>query len=209
MLTYFITAAIGYFFGCFQSSYLLTKAIKKVDIRSLGNGNAGASNTVVSLGWKYGIIVGILDILKAILSLYLIKYCYNEGIILQDNLQLASLLYLNGLFVILGHNYPFYMGFKGGKGTAPLVGMLLAIDFTIAIVCILSIIIVTVVTNYIALGTISLVIVFVIMSIYLDYSAFSIAIAIIIALMSIYKHIPNIKSIKKGKEIGLRKVINK
>lgn len=157
MKNYIIVLIIGYLFGCFQASYIIGKLFKKVDIRTLGNGNAGASNTVVAFGWKYGVVVGLLDIVKAILSIMLVKF------ILSNILSYGHtpfLLYLNGLSVILGHNYPFYMGFKGGKGTASLIGMLSAIDYRIAIIGIAAIVAITLATDYIALGTISLVILF-------------------------------------------------
>lgn len=73
MENYIIVTMLGYLFGCFQASYILGKLLKKVDIRSLGNGNAGASNTVVVFGWKYGVAVGLLDIGKAILSIIVIR----------------------------------------------------------------------------------------------------------------------------------------
>ncbi|SCY42659.1 glycerol-3-phosphate acyltransferase [Alkaliphilus peptidifermentans] len=206
MFIYIITILAGYILGCFQSSFILSKGLKQVDIRNLGNGNAGASNAVISLGWKFGLLVALLDILKAIISLYLIKYLYYGNV---PSSQLTFLLYLNGLFVILGHNYPFFMGFKGGKGTASLIGMLMMINFSVAIICIFIIFIITIITNYIALGTIGLVIFFVFLTIYLDYGIPSIIISILIAAMSIYKHLPNVKRIREGKEIGLRKAMKK
>jgi glycerol-3-phosphate acyltransferase PlsY len=74
MYRLFIVLLIGYFMGCLQWSYILTKGIKKVDIRTMGLGNAGASNTVSVFGWKMGVAVGLLDILKAIISLFIIRY---------------------------------------------------------------------------------------------------------------------------------------
>ena len=124
MKSYLIVIIIGYLFGCLQWSYFISKGIFKTDIRRLGGGNAGASNTVVSLGWKWGVLVAILDILKAIASILLVSYLIKLSIIEGNILH----LYLNGLFVILGHDYPFFMGFKGGKGTASLLGMIIAID---------------------------------------------------------------------------------
>jgi len=201
-LTYILSILIGYFAGCFQTSYILVKQIKKTDIRSLGNGNAGASNTTVSLGWKYGVLVGLLDIAKAVISVLLIRWIYSAALPAEE---LIFLLYLNGFSVILGHNYPFFMGFKGGKGTASLVGMIFAINLNLGLLCLLTILLVTVITDYIALGTIALVITFLLSTIKLDYGTGPIIIALIITLLSIYKHIPNIGKIKKGEENGLRK----
>jgi len=206
MQNYIIISVIGYIFGCFQASYILGKLFKKVDIRTLGNGNAGASNTVLSLGWKYGISVALLDIGKAILSLIVIRIFF-KNIFPHD--QLHFYLYLNGLSVILGHNYPFYMSFQGGKGTASLIGMLSALDYRIAIIGIAAIVIITIATDYIALGTIALVILFVASTAYLGYSKGCIIISIILATLSIYKHRSNILNIIRKKETGLRSTFRK
>lgn len=206
MENYVIITLIGYLFGCFQASYILGKFFKKVDIRTLGNGNTGASNTVVSLGWKYGVAVALLDIGKAILSIVIIKLLLKN--ILQQG-QLPFYLYLNGLSVILGHNYPFYMKFRGGKGTASLIGMLSAVDFRIAILGIIAIVAITIATDFIALGTIGLVLLFIASTIYFGYSKGCIIIAIVLAALSIYNHRSNIINILQRKETGLRSTFKK
>jgi len=202
----FITIIIGYLFGCFQTSYLIGKIFKNVDIRSLGNGNAGASNTTVTLGWKYGILVALIDILKAVVSIMFVTYLLHNVV---SNSFLLFLKYLNGFFVIIGHNYPFYLRFQGGKGTASLIGMLLTIDIRLGLVGILSIVIATIITDYIAIGTIALVLSFTLGTILLKYNIGSILVAIAITLLSIYNHLPNIKKIIAGTETGLRKTFKK
>ncbi|WIV12365.1 glycerol-3-phosphate acyltransferase [Proteiniborus sp. MB09-C3] len=206
MENYVIVTMLGYLFGCFQASYILGKLFKKVDIRTLGNGNAGASNTVVALGWKYGVAVGLLDIGKAILSIIVVRLLL-KNILPQG--QTPFFLYLNGLSVILGHNYPFYMGFRGGKGTASLIGMLSAVDYRIAALGIAAILAITIATDYIALGTISLVILFVASTFYFGYSKGCIIIAIILAALSIYNHRANIINIIQKRETGLRSTMKK
>ncbi len=205
MKSYLIVMIIGYLFGCLQWSYFLSKTIFKTDIRTLGGGNAGASNTVVSLGWKWGVLVAILDILKAIISIGIIKYLF-KLYYLEENI---FLLYLNGLFVILGHDFPFFMGFKGGKGTASVLGMLIGLDYRLGAVGFLVIFFVTIFTDYIALGTLSLAAFFIIGTIYLKYGYGSIIVSIIIALLSLYLHIPNIKAIIKNEERGLRHALKR
>ena len=199
MERYAIVILLGYIFGCLQWSYILGKIIKKKDIRSLGVGNAGASNAVTVFGWKMGVAVGILDISKAIISIIIIRY------ILKSSDMFS--LYLNGTSVILGHNYPFFMGFKGGKGTASTVGMLLAINLKLGLLGILVIFAITLFTDYIALGTMALVSFFVISTFYLGYGPACILLALFIALLSAYKHLPNMKRILSHDEIGLRNTI--
>ena len=199
MEKYALIILIGYIFGCLQWSYILGKIIKKKDIRTLGGGNAGASNTVTVFGWKMGVLVGILDIAKAIISIIIIRYILKSSDIFS--------LYLNGTSVILGHNYPFFMGFKGGKGTASTGGMLFAINLKLGLLGLLVILAITLFTDYIALGTMALVTFFVIATIYLGYGPACILLALFIALLSAYKHIPNMKKIISKSENGLRSTI--
>lgn len=202
MLKYLLVIAIGYLFGNFQSAYIFGKTFRKVDIRTLGFGNAGASNAVTNFGWKMGVVIGILDILKAVVSVLIVKQLIRTGY-LENN---ASYLYLNGFFVMLGHIYPFFMDFKGGKGTASFMGMLFAIDFKAALIGLTLITLVTLITDFIALGTITLTTYGVIMAVYLGYGWIPIGISVIIFLLSTYKHIPNIRRILAGQENGLRHV---
>lgn len=195
-LDYIIVILIGYIFGCLQWSYILSMIIKKQDIRSLGGGNAGASNMVVSFGWKIGTLVALLDILKAIISIFIIRYLISISV-LENNI---IFIYLNGFFVILGHNYPFYMNFKGGKGTASTFGMLIAIDYRLGIIGFFLVLIVTLVTDFIALGALALVIFLILGTMFLKLGNPSIFIAVLITLLAIYKHIPNIKNILAKKE---------
>lgn len=196
MERYLIVITLGYIFGCLQWSYIIGKLLKKQDIRNLGGGNAGASNTVTVFGWKMGVAVGLLDILKAIISIIIIRYILKSTDMFE--------LYLNGTSVVLGHNYPFFMGFKGGKGTASTVGMMLAINYKLGLLGILVIFLVTVLSDYIALGTMALVSFFVIATLYLGYGPQCLVLAIFLALLSAYKHLPNMKRILARQESGLR-----
>lgn len=204
MKTYFTVIIIGYLFGCLQWSYILSKTFLNVDIRTLGAGNAGASNTVISIGWKLGVLVAILDILKAIISIFIIKHLFKISFI-EEN---YFLLYLNGLFVILGHDFPFFMKFKGGKGAASLLGMLIGIDYKLGILGFFIILIITIVTDYIALGTLGLNL-FLALSAYLYYGMNSVLISLILLFIAIYLHMPNIKRILIKEEKGLRGVLKK
>ena len=204
-MDYIIVILIGYFFGCLQWSYILSMIIKKQDIRSLGGGNAGASNMVVSFGWKIGALVALLDIFKAIISILIIRYLISTYV-LENHM---FYIYLNGLFVILGHNFPFYMNFKGGKGTASTFGMLIAIDYRLGIIGFFIVLMVTLITDFIALGALALVMFLVLGTMFLKLGNPSILIAVLITLLAIYKHIPNIKNILAKKEDGLRRQFKK
>jgi len=199
----FIAAVMGYAFGCIQAAYIIGRLIKKEDIRRRGSNNAGASNATIVWGWKYGVIVALIDILKAIIAVLLIKYIY------MGSGDVNSLMYITGAFVVIGHNYPFFMKFKGGKGTASLIGMLIAIDWRMALAGILLIVLGTIFTDYITIGTIAMMVSFCICTALFDYGLVPIIISVALSLLSIYNHIPNIRRIVKHEETGLRSTFKK
>ena len=196
-----IVALIGYCLGGFQTAYILGRLFKKIDIRSHGNSNAGASNATKVMGWKYGIVIGLVDILKAVLAVIIAKKLYTDSS--------SVVLFIAGLFTILGHNYPVLLKFHGGKGTASLVGMMFAINYKIGFVLLASIIIVTLITDYIALGTITMVIILPILISIAGYPIEAVLICVGIALLAIYKHLPNLKNIINKEEPGLRGTLKK
>ncbi len=200
-----IAAALGYFIGCFQSSYLLIRWIKKQDIREHGFGNAGASNTVSSFGWRLGIVVALLDILKPILSIVLLKQMIAWGWV-NDY---PFLVMLNGFFVILGHNYPFYLNFKGGKGTASLIGLMIAIHPLYSLFGLILFVISALVSNYIVMGTVALLIYFIGISLYLKMGTVAVLFAILIAAQSLYLHWPNFKRIANKTETKITSKLKK
>lgn len=201
----FIVAIIGYCFGNIQTSYWLARIVKKVDIRTLGKGNAGASNTFESLGWKYGVFVAFVDVLKGLLSILLVKNLYQVGL----NPQGAFLLYLNGYCVILGHIFPFYMNFKGGKGTASLIGLMMGLNVWFGLAGIAVMVVVTFATQYVAVGTAVLVTFVVVVTVWMDWGVGAITLSLMGAVLSLYLHLPNYRRIAKGEESKLFAVLKK
>ena len=124
-MQYVIAILIGYLLGSSNMAYWISK-YKKVDIRSNGTGNLGASNATVLLGWGAGVIVAVHDIGKAFLSVLLAKALF-YGV---ENVGVAA-----GVACVLGHIYPFYLNFKGGKGLASLIGVVAALDWRVALAC--------------------------------------------------------------------------
>ena len=205
MQDYIVVAILGYLLGNFQASYIFGKLIKKVDIRTLGHGNAGASNAVESLGWKFGVLVAVLDVLKGVASILLVKHFYKVGF----NPDGALLLYINGYAVILGHIFPFYMGFKGGKGTATLLGIMLGMHPWVGLVGIGIVILVTFLTDYVAIGTLALTLYVIFTTIFRDLGPGPIIISILGALLSLKLHLINYKRISLGTEGRLSLVLRK
>lgn len=121
---------IGYICGLFQTSYLIGK-MNHIDIRQHGSGNAGTTNALRTLGKKAGAMTLLGDCLKSIAAMWIVKLLFAGSC--GDHLALLTLYGAAGC--ILGHNFPFYLGFKGGKGVAASVGMVLFFDIRIFAIC--------------------------------------------------------------------------
>jgi glycerol-3-phosphate acyltransferase PlsY len=200
-----LVAMIGYLFGNIQASYLLGKWIKKVDIRTLGQGNAGASNAFETLGMKFGLIVGIIDMVKALVSVLIVKQFFHADL----NASSATLLYLNGYCVLLGHIFPFYMHFKGGKGIAALIGMMIGLNPWIGVGALFVIVSVTSITNYVSIGSsaLSFYAVVVTLSLRLGWVPFLISVAGMFLIL--FLHLPNYRRIVLRKETKVSSVLRR
>ena len=194
MMKVFFTILASYLIGCFSSAYFLGKTSKNIDIRSHGSGNAGATNALRVLGTKMGILTFVLDILKGILAVMLGKYIYgfNGGL-------LAS------VFVVLGHNFPVFLGFKGGKGVATSLGVLLIINWQTALISLVVAVIFILTTRYVSLGSIMASAVAPIAIIIVSDSTNKLLFITIFVLasLSIIRHKANIMRLLKGKEAKL------
>ena len=173
-ITVILIMIMSYVIGNFNLSYFLSK-LKGYDIRQHGSGNAGASNVVIMMGKKAGIIVALTDIFKAFLVCTL-------------------------AMKILGHIFPFYMNFRGGKGLASLGGTILALDPKMFVVLLAIAVVLAVVTNYICVVPMSISVVFAIVYGYTRQSIASFLILMMAAVVINLKHIENIKRIKAGTE---------
>lgn len=190
-----IGAIMGYHLGMIQGSFLLIKLLYHQDIRDQGNGNAGASNALLVYGKRIGILTAIIDIAKAFLAIALVRF-----FVVPDDPSLVNLIYIAGTAVIIGHNFPYYMGFKGGKGTASLIGFCFGIDWRLGVASVFSIVFVALISNYIAIGTIALLGVFASFTIMHHNTFIPLMCTAIICTMSIYKHLPNMTNIRSGTE---------
>ena len=127
-----VSVVIGYVFGLLQTGYLYGK-IHHVDIRKQGSGNAGTTNALRTMGWKAGVVTLLGDAFKCVFAVLLVRFLYKGSH--GDMLPLLSMY--AGMGAVLGHNYPFYMKFKGGKGIATTAGLLLSTTNAHLSVCIL------------------------------------------------------------------------
>ena len=206
--TIILSLLIGYLFGCFQTSYFLSKWISNKDIREIGSGNAGASNVTSELGWKYGVLTGILDILKAYIHTQISIHLLNSFFILDTNFNL-DVIVLAGTGAVLGHIFPFFLKFRGGKGVASYIGMFFAIDPILALGVIFSLALITIITDYVAIGSIILYLCIPIFVYQSGQSEIILYCTIILFIVGMFKHWINIQRIVNQTEIGLRSVYKK
>ena len=194
-LTYVLAAVIGYLLGCSNMALYLSK-YKGVDMRAAGSGNLGASNAMVLMGWGAGVIVGLHDIGKAILAVLLAVWLFPGA---------AYIGAVAGVACVLGHMFPFYLRFKGGKGLASYIGMTIALNWKFALLVMLIIALVTFITDYIVIGTVSTVILVPAYMSIVNRSLILLAILCIATGAILYKHKENYRRILDGTEIGLRR----
>ena len=126
-----ICLAIGYVCGLFQTSYIIGR-MHKTDIREHGSGNAGTTNALRTFGRKAGALTLLGDCLKCIIAMVIVRLLFRNSY--GDILPLLSLYGAAGC--ILGHNFPFYLNFKGGKGIAASVGLIITFDWRIFLICV-------------------------------------------------------------------------
>ena len=184
---------MGYFIGCINLSYMLSR-MRGFDIREHGSGNAGASNVVITMGKKAGAFVALFDIFKA-------YFAVRVAAILFPGLFLGGMI--AGVATIMGHIFPFYMGFKGGKGFASMGGTILALDYRVFFVLLIFTIFIVVVSDYICFGPTTISIIFPI--IYgVMYKTVAGACIFLIATVAIcYRHRENFQRIKEGNELRI------
>ena len=203
---------IGYVFGLFQTAYFYGKT-KGIDIRKYGSGNAGTTNALRVLGTKAGLIVFAGDCLKCIIAVCITRALFSTGH--PENIYLLCLY--TGAGSIIGHNFPFYMGFKGGKGIAASAGLLASTDWRVMLVCLVVFVAAVAITRYVSLGSILVMICFFIGMVFFGARGdFGIAaahltefyvLAGLISAMGIWRHHTNIKRLLSGTEnkLGARK----
>ena len=195
-----IAILIGYAFGCIQAAYLLSKIVGKMDIREHGSGNAGASNITTIMGWKYGVIVGLVDILKGMFAVLVVKWIYPES---------PDLHFLSGLMAIAGHIFPFYMKFRGGKGVAALVGMMLGLNWKLGLIFVLLVAIPALLTDYIVAGSFTTFIGLPIVAFIMGYPFILIILSILLTILCFYLHRSNIQRIINKEELKISSVLKK
>lgn len=191
---YVIATLLGYLLGSSNMAKYLALA-KKVDLRAAGSGNLGASNAAILMGWGAGVAVAVHDAGKALLAVLLAKLLFPA---------LVHVGAVAGVAAVLGHIFPFYLKFRGGKGFAPYLGMTIALNWKFALALLAAVLVITVVTDYIVIGTFSTIAG---VPLYMGLAERSLvlpAILLVASAVILYKHRENITRLRTGTEIGLR-----
>lgn len=187
---------ISYLLGNITTSMVISKIWGNIDIRKCGSGNPGSTNVLRTLGVKAALLTFIGDALKGVLAVWIGTKFGGENTAL-----------ICGIAVVIGHNWPVIFGFKGGKGIATTIGVGLAINYTVALICILLGILTIIKTKYVSLGSIIGIAALPILFLFLDWKHF--LFGLILAGMAIFRHRSNIERLIHGNEskIGKNKMI--
>lgn len=198
-MNYLYCALSGYLVGTINPSYFLAKR-KGINIKKSGSGNAGASNALILLGKLTGVFCALFDIAKAAFVIWLMSRIFPK---------LAYVFAVTGVCCTLGHIFPFYMKFKGGKGLACLGGMILAFDWRVFLIMLSCAVVLALATNYICFVPITASIAFPIVYFFMRDDAIGALILCVVTVVIFFKHIENIKRIRKGSEMRISYLWNK
>jgi len=198
MVAYVIVCIMGYLLGCSNLAHLIAK-MKGVDLASGGSGNPGASNATILMGWRAGVLVAIHDGGKALVAVILARILFPE----TDGIAVVA-----GAACVLGHIFPVFLKFKGGKGFASYIGMMIALNWKFALIVIITVVLITIVLDYLVLGTTFTVISLPIYLAVVSAGWIAIIAACTASFVIICKHRTNYIRIVKGTEIGLRSTLS-
>lgn len=187
-----LTIIVAYLIGNLSPSYLIGKLAKNIDIREHGSGNAGATNVLRVMGKKFAALTFIVDALKGVLAVVVVRHFFGE-----DYAMVA------GIFVVVGHNWPFILKFKGGKGVATSIGLILVIHPFYGLMAMLIGIVTILKTKIVSLGSMVGMIAFALLVLIFsrDYAIF----AVVLATMSLFRHKENIRRLMRGEEKTISK----
>lgn len=201
-----ICVMIGYVFGLFQTGYIYGK-MHNIDIRKQGSGNAGTTNALRTMGWKAGLVTFLGDCFKCVFAVVVVHLLYGKTH--ADMIPLLAMY--AGMGAVLGHNYPFYLKFKGGKGIAATAGLLVSTtNVWMVLVCLVAFVAIVGVTRYVSLGSLAVVIIYLVeVVVYGQMGGFGVAanylwemyaIAAFLMLSAFFKHRANIQRLLSGTE---------
>lgn len=212
-LVAFLTAVVAYLVGSLSGSIIVSRAAGKGDIRESGSKNAGTTNMLRVHGKKLAVLTLLIDVFKGVLAVllgifvdYILMRQYGVlSFVRPDEWVIGTIRYIAAIFVVLGHDYPIYFGFRGGKGVATSIGAVIMLDWKIGLIILIASLVIMLTTRYVSLGSVVGAIVYpcIVSAFMLGKGEFDVAYlicAIILALFIILKHKQNIIRLKNGTE---------
>ena len=188
-MNFILVSILGYILGNFSTSFVVGKLAKNIDIRQHGSGNAGATNTFRVLGLTEGLIVFVGDALKGVAAVLLGRWLAgNTGALLA------------GVFAVIGHNWPVFLGFRGGKGIATSFGVLIILFPKISCILFVIGIVVILISRYVSLASVSAAGLLPVLIIIFRSSTGEILFGVVLSAMALYQHRSNITRLLSGNE---------
>ena len=202
MVTYIIVAIIAYLIGSINFSIIISKKMAGFDVREKGSGNAGTTNMLRSVGKRAAALTLLCDILKGVVAILI---AILVGNIIKD-LDKALLVQIAAIAVVLGHTFPIFFQFKGGKGVATSLGVLVMVNWKIGLICLVFAVLLMVLTRMVSLGSVGAAVLYPVLVMFINtnytvpegsnYLIFSIILAVIV----VFNHRANIKRLLSGTE---------
>ena len=202
MAAYIIVAIVAYLLGSISFSVIVSKKLAGFDVREKGSGNAGATNVLRSVGTKGAILTLLGDALKGVVA---ILFAILVGAIAKNS-DKALLVQIAGILVVIGHTFPIFFEFKGGKGVATALGVLLMTNWQIGLICLVFALVLMALTQMVSLGSCAAAVLFPVLTLFIkdhyivaeggSYFIYSLILAVIV----LYNHRSNIKRMLNGTE---------
>ena len=206
MATYIIMAIIAYLIGSVNFSVILSKKMAGFDVREKGSGNAGSTNMLRSVGKRAAAITLICDILKGVVSISIAMILGN----IVQGMNKELLVQIAGIAVVIGHTFPIFFQFKGGKGVATSLGVLLMSNWQIGLICLVFALVLMILTRMVSLGSCGAAVLFPVLTLFINenYTVLTegkkgttyLVYSIILAVIVLFNHRSNIKRILNGTE---------
>ena len=199
MVECIVIAIIAYLIGSINFSVILSKKMAGFDVREKGSGNAGTTNMLRAVGKKAAAITLICDILKGVISILIAILIGN-----MVNRNQALLVQIAGVAVIIGHTFPVFFKFKGGKGVATSLGVLIMSNWKIGLICLVFAIILIILTRMVSVGSIATAILYPVLTLFIPENyivpGYYLIYSIILAIIVIFNHRENVKRLLNGTE---------
>lgn len=200
MAIYILVALVAYLIGSISFSVIFTKKLAGFDVREKGSKNAGSTNVLRTAGKKIAILTLVCDILKGVVAILFARLIGH----IDDFEHVEYLIQVAGLAVVIGHTFPIFFGFKGGKGVATSLGIILLANWQIGLICLVFALVLIILTRMVSLGSVAAAILFPVLTLFItdnylvagDYRIFGILLGVFVC----FNHRTNIKRLLKGQE---------